>query len=238
MELFIVFIRLFTNLITYNKQLRKAKKLDKAGNVAERDAVVVPLVQKWARYVVSLTGSDTKITVLGAENVPQDSACVFIGNHQGLFDIPLLLGYIEKPKAFIAKAEILKVPILSSWMKLMQCTFLVRNNPRQSVAAMNEAVENAKKGYSLVIFPEGHRSKGGPMQDFKPGSFKLAFRSGLPIVPFTIDGTWHMYEEKGLHAANVTLTIHPPVPTAGITREEQQAIVTRVQQTVKSAITG
>ena len=98
----------------------------------------------------------------GQENIPQDTAVVLIGNHQSYLDIPVLMGYVNKPIAFIAKSEILKVPVLSKAMKLMQCTFLVRTDMKQSVKAMAEAVETIKKGYSMVIFPEGTRSKGGP----------------------------------------------------------------------------
>ncbi len=229
-------IRVFFNLVAQNKKLRQAKKLDKEGKIAERDAMVVPLVGNWARTMIAYTGKDTKVTVNGAENLPKDGVCVFIGNHQSYFDIPVLLGYVNTPKAFIAKAEILKVPVLSAWMKLMQCTFMVRNSPRQSLQAMNEAIENVKKGYSLVIFPEGHRSKGGPMLEFKPGSFKLAFKSGAPIVPFTIDGTYKLYEDHGIDSGEVSITLHPVIPTAGLSREEQAEIPAKVQQIVASAL--
>ena len=229
-------IKVFFNLLSYNKQLKQAKKLDKLGKIAERDAMIVPLVANWARTMISYTGKDTKVTVHGEENLPKDGVCVFVGNHQSYFDIPVLLGYVNTPKAFISKAEILKVPLLSSWMKLMQCTFMVRNSPRQSLQAMNEAIENVKKGYSLVIFPEGHRSKGGPMLDFKPGSFKLAFKSQAPIVPFTIDGTYKLYEDHGIDSGEVTITLHPPISTANLSREEQAEIPSKVQNIVASAL--
>lgn len=236
MKTLIAFIRIIANLLSQNKHLKQAKKLDAEGKIKERDELVVPLVKDWAKFIVSVTGPQTQVTVIGEENIPKDGACVFVGNHQSYFDIPVLLGYVSKPKAFISKAEILKVPILSQWMKLMQCVFLVRNNPRQSIEAMNQAVENVKKGYSLVIFPEGHRAKDGVMQDFKAGSFKLAFRSNAPIVPFTLDGTYHLFEEKGLSSAKVVLTFHEPIATQNLTREEQGAIPQKVQDIVKSAL--
>lgn len=236
MKTIIAAIKILINLISYNKELKHAQKLNKEGKIAERDAFVTPLVQQWAQFIISITGKDTKVTVNGVENIPKDSACVFIGNHQSYFDIPVLLAYANKPIAFIAKSEIKKVPYLNKWMDLMQCTFLERNNPRQSVQAMAEAVENVKKGYSLVIFPEGHRSKGKPMQEFKPGSFKLAFRSEAPIIPVTIDGTSKLYEENGLRSADVRLTIHPPVPTKGLSREEQAAIPEKVRQIIEAAL--
>ncbi|HPX27181.1 MAG TPA: lysophospholipid acyltransferase family protein, partial [Treponemataceae bacterium] len=199
------------------------------------DSLTNDIVRKWARFVVSLTKSD--VEVRGEENIPQDTAVVLIGNHQSYLDIPVLMGYVNKPIAFIAKSEILKVPVLSKAMKLMQCTFLVRTDMRQSVKAMAEAVETIKKGYSMVIFPEGTRSKGGPVIDFKAGSFKLAYKSGVPILPVTIDGTFRLFEEKNkVQSGKVIITVHPPVPTANLTKEEQGLIPDKIRSIVLSAL--
>jgi 1-acyl-sn-glycerol-3-phosphate acyltransferase len=215
--------------------ISRTKKLDRAGRIAERDAIVVPRVLDWGKFVVGLSGAE--VTVTGEENIPTDTSVVFIGNHQGNFDIPLMLGYVNKPKAFISKIEVLKVPLLSDWMKLMQCTFLDRKDMRQSIRAMAEAVETVKRGYSLVIFPEGTRSKGGPVGEFKAGSFKLAFKAGVPIVPVTIDGSWRLFEETGkVKGGKVNITIHPPVPTAGLSKEETAAIPEAIRATIVAAI--
>ncbi|MBP7479549.1 MAG: 1-acyl-sn-glycerol-3-phosphate acyltransferase [Spirochaetaceae bacterium] len=228
-------IRFIVYLVFRNHQLNKAVKFDRQGKIAERDALTNDIVRNWARFVVSLTKSD--VEVRGEENIPQDTAVVLIGNHQSYLDIPVLMGYVNKPIAFIAKSEILKVPVLSKAMKLMQCTFLVRTDMRQSVKAMAEAVETIKKGYSMVIFPEGTRSKGGPVIDFKAGSFKLAYKSGVPILPVTIDGTFRLFEEKNkVQAGKVIITIHPPVPTAGLTKDDQAQIPEKVRSIVLSAL--
>lgn len=228
-------IRFIVYLVFRNHQLNKAVKLDRQGKIAERDSLTNDIVRKWARFVVSLTKSD--VEVRGEENIPQDTAVVLIGNHQSYLDIPVLMGYVNKPIAFIAKSEILKVPVLSKAMKLMQCTFLVRTDMRQSVKAMAEAVETIKKGYSMVIFPEGTRSKGGPVIDFKAGSFKLAYKSGVPILPVTIDGTFRLFEEKNkVQSGKVIITVHPPVPTAGLTKDDQAQIPEKVRSIVLSAL--
>lgn len=231
-------IRIFWYLVKNLDKKRACEKLDKTGDIKARDARIQELVPEWANYMIELMGNKkSTVTVFGKENIPQDSAVVFIANHQGYLDIPVLLGYSNKQMGFIAKAEILKVPILSGWMKLMQCVFLKRNSPKQSIEAMAKGVETVKQGYSLVIFPEGHRSKGGPVQKFKPGSFKLAFRSEAPIVPVTIDGTWHLFEEKGKpNAGDIKVTFHPAIPTKGLTREEQGEIPSKVQKIVESAL--
>ena len=232
-------IRVIFKVIVYmfkkQKLLKEINKIEKAGNEQEVKEKIAPLVIDWAKYCVDATGAQVEVT--GIENVPTDRSVVYIGNHQGIFDIPLLLGYIPYQKAFIAKIEILKIPMISDWMKLMKCVFLDRKNPRQSVEAMHQGMENVKNGYSMVIFPEGTRSKGGPVKEFKPGSFKLAFQAEADIVPVTIDGTWKIYEEhKKINPAKIKLTIHPAVKTEGLNKEELREIPAQVQKIVESAL--
>ena len=231
----IAFFRICGYLIYRRPQLKIAKRLDREGKIQERDEKVREGVAEWARFMVELSGST--VEVIGEEHIPRDTAVVFIGNHQGYFDIPILLGYVNKTKAFISKIEILKVPLLSDWMKLMQCTFLDRKDMRQSVRAMGEAIETVKRGYSLVIFPEGTRSRGGPVGDFKAGSLKLALKAGVPIIPVTIDGSWRIFEATGKFAkTHVRVTLHPAIPTAGLSREEAAALPEHVRSVVVSAL--
>ena len=234
--IFAVF-RFFFYLIVRQGKQRKMFALQKAGNFSERDKLIAPMIRDWAKYVVNLSGKKTTVSVSGQENLPMDRAVVFIANHQSYMDIPVLLGYVKKPMAFIAKVEILKVPFLSGWMNLMQCVFLDRKSPHQSVKDMEGAVEKIKNGYSMLIFPEGHRSKGAAPGVFKPGSFKLAFKSGAPVVPVTIDGTWKLFEGSNrLNPADVFVTIHPPVMTENLSKEEQRELVSRVESTVLSSL--
>lgn len=227
--LLIKIIKIFSWMILQNKRLKKAKKYEKEGNFAERDKIVHNNVPTWARYV--LKQCPAEVEVIGHEKIPQDQAVVFISNHQGNMDIPLMLGYIDKPIAFVAKVELAKIPVLAAWMKLMQCTFMNRKSPRDSVKAMHDAVDNLQKGYSQMIFPEGTRSRGGPHHEFKAGSFKLAFMAKAPIVPVTIDGTWRLLEEKGkFQKGKVTLTIHDPIYTADMSKEEMHALPPKIEE--------
>ena len=219
-------------MIKQNKLKNLAKKYDAEGNIVERDKVVNGIVPVWARYCFEATNST--VEVVGLEKIPSDRAVVFIGNHQGYMDIPALFGYLNKPMTFVAKAELAKIPLLSDWMKLLQCTFIVRNNTRKSIQAIKDAAAGVGKGYSQVIFPEGHRSKGGPHMEFKPGSFKLAFLSKAPIVPFTIEGTYKIFEEKGRLSLgqHVKIMVHDPIETENLSRAEQGEIPARVEKIV------
>lgn len=225
----ILVFRIIFWMLHRNKKLKKAIAADEKGDYAERDRIVQENVPAWARYVFEITHSE--VEVINKEKIPQDRAVVFIGNHQGAMDIPVLLGYTDKPLAFVAKSDLQKIPCLSSWMDLMQCTFLDRKSPRKSVQAMHHAADGVKRGYSQVIFPEGTRSLGGKHETFKPGSFKLAYMTDAPIVPFTLDGTWTIYEKTGhLQKGKVKLIIHDPIETKGLTKEEQQALPARIEK--------
>ncbi len=125
-----------------------------------------------------------------------DEPVLFVSNHQGSFDIPLLLGYIDKPKAFIAKWELRYLPFIGSWMKELGCIFIKRNDFRQTLKAFKGAGEVFKKGQSLVIFPEGTRSRSSKLGEFKRGSLKIALREKVPVVPVTIKGSYKLKGSK------------------------------------------
>ncbi len=181
---------------------------------------------------VKATGST--ITVKGHENVPKEGAVLFVANHQSNFDIGIMLGYIQKEKGFISKEELAKVPILSHWMQEINCVFMDRSDMKKSLKAITDAITHLKNGYSMVIFPEGTRNKGGETKEFKAGSFKPATKAGVPIVPVTIDGSYRIMEanDNRIKGAEVTLTIHPAIPTAELSREETAALPERVRDII------
>lgn len=205
------FMGFWMSLVLLLPKSRKTKKLDEIGETEKRDAMVGKVVPNWARKLIELSGS--RVTVVGAEKLPKDETVLFVSNHQGNFDIPLLLGYIDKPKAFMAKKEMEKMPMVSSWMRYMQCVFMDRDNPRESLKAIKAGAEKLKEGYSMVIFPEGTRSEDGKLKEFKQGAFKLATKSGVPIVPVTISGSKKIMEKGSLkiNPAEVKLFISEPV---------------------------
>lgn len=238
MTIYGALFRQFFILMSLEKKRRKCHKLEKNGLIKERDELVFSIAQTWARNLIKSVGGDkTTITVKGQENIPTDTSVVFIANHQSFLDVPLMLGYAGRQVGFISKAEFSKIPIFADWMRILQCIFLKRNSPKASIKAMSDGVENIKKGYSMFIFPEGHRSKSAEVHDFHPGSFKLAFRAEVPIIPVTINNTYKMYEETGhSQATDLTMIFHPPIPTKGLSREEQREIPARVQSLITESV--
>lgn len=209
---------------------RKAKKNKGVDLYADKVA------SKWARSMVKAAGG--KVTVVGQENIPKDGPIVFVSNHQSNFDIPLLLGYIETKKGFIAKAETKKIPIVGGWMTYMQCVFMDRSNPRAALKAIKEGIAIVKSGHPLVIFPEGTRSADGSVGEFKAGSFKLAMKAEAMIVPVTISGSYDMMRkgQKTIHAAKVTLTISEPMKSTGYESTESYLLREKVQEVIVSKL--
>lgn len=192
------------------------------------------LVHRWALRIIRFGGG--KVVVTGQENLP-DCPAVYIANHQSDFDIPIMLGHVGQTRALMAKKELAKVPGVHLWMVLLDCIFLDREDVKQSVRALMDGVKMVKDGKSITIFPEGTRSKGGPAREFKGGAFKIATRSKAPIVPVTIDGSYHLFEERmRIHPGTVYVTIHPPIPTEGLTKQEQNELPAQVQEIVLSAL--
>lgn len=202
--------------------------------------LVFRITSFWARSIVWMSGS--KVDIEGAENIPKDGPVVFISNHQGDFDIPIFIGYLNKSLGFISKIEVKKIPVIRKWMEYMQCVFMDRSSLKKSAEAIIEGVRILKKGQSLVIFPEGTRSRGDNMRDFKAGSFKLATKAKVPIIPVSISGSYKIMEERGIGsfpfitATRVKVVVAPPVDTKDITREESGLLVDKVHNIIASNI--
>lgn len=198
-------------LLRITPRLFRMKKLPPTLPPEEKDRLVHKTPDFFGKRMVGISGST--VEVKGLEHMPQDRAVLVVCNHQSNFDIPVLMGYLNKPIGFISKAEIKKIPIVAPWMELMNCVFMDRSDRRQSLQAIRDGIQLLKDGHSLVIFPEGTRSKGKEMGEFKTGSFHLAMKSGVPILPVTVDGTYNILEANGnkVKPAHVTLTVSKPI---------------------------
>lgn len=225
------FIYFWIYLLMMTPSLKKVDRLEQEGKIEEHDALASEHVTKWARSLLRLAGA--KVTIKGEEHLPEGAA-VYMANHQGNFDVPIVLGYLEKPKAMMSKIEVKKLPLIRSWMRHIHCIFVDRKNVRQSMNSLNDAADLVKKGYSVCIFPEGTRSKGGPIGEFKSGGFRIATKTGAPIVPVRIEGSFKLMEANGnwIKPAEVTVTILPPVEVQGLSKEEMAELPERVRSII------
>jgi 1-acyl-sn-glycerol-3-phosphate acyltransferase len=211
----------------------KFETLKKKMNQKEIDNYAYKELWGLAKSLVVATGSTVKIT--GEENLPEGS-CVFVGNHQGNFDVLVLAGYVHKPTGFIAKKELETFPLVSYWMKQQHSVFMDREDPRDSVKSILEGVQNLKNGYCMAIYPEGTRSKGPEMGEFKKGAMKLALKAGVPIVPVTINGTYKMFETQNgrkTKPVQVDLVISKPIDTKLLTKEEQNDLSENIKAIIQ-----
>ncbi|MGH4138928.1 lysophospholipid acyltransferase family protein [Clostridium sp.] len=190
--------------------------------------------QKISRHVLKVT--KTCMNVSGIENIPVEH-CVFISNHQAIFDGFALVAYIDKPFGFIAKKEIKKIPLISSWLRSIGTIYINRQSPRESIKTIQEAVEKINGGCSMLIFPEGTRSLNSKMNSFKKGSMKLATKSRTCIVPITIDGSYNVLESSTKVMGNeINMVIHKPIYVNSLSKEEERDLASYVQNIIEDEL--
>lgn len=228
--------KLFKSIADYNPYLKKIDALHNEGRYEEERALIADVTGKWVNDVEKKF--DMHLTIEGRENIPE-GACAFYVNHQGYGDVPTMFKVCEgKQVGFVAKDDAEKLPFIGRWISATQGVFIKRGETREGLKAIKEGADKLKNGYSLIIFPEGTRSHSSNMADFKPGSFKLATKAGVPIVPVTINGSYHMFEDRDVitNGAVIDVIVHPPIETAGMARSEQNQLPERVENIVRSGL--
>ena len=209
--------------------------LEKRGLHERADREVQGMVERWAHRLMRLAGVTVHIT--GQENLPQEAA-VYVANHQGYFDIPIMLTSLREPHGLVAKKEINRLPGVRAWMRHLHCLFVDRSSPRAGAQVILDGEKLLKSGRSVTIFPEGTRSRGGAMHPFKAGAFRIAARAEVPVVPVTIDGSYRIMEANHfwIHPGEISVTIHPAIETKGMSRDALKALPEQVKDTIVSVL--
>lgn len=215
--------------------LKKIQARKKGMGLAEYDALIHSEPQKWATGIMERTKSE--ITVSGLENLPEGPV-LFVSNHEGNFDIPVLLSSIPKPFGFISKKEVKKFPVIPAYMEEMNCVFLDRSDRRSALKSIGDTVEKLQQGHSILIFPEGTRSKGEGLGEFKAGFMRIAKDSGVPIVPIAISGTSEIMEKNDnkVKPGNVAVKILVPFSAEAIAQEDAKSMVAVVRSRIEKAL--
>jgi 1-acyl-sn-glycerol-3-phosphate acyltransferase len=162
------------------------------------------------------------LAVSGLDRVPPEGPVIYMGNHQGNFDIHALCRAIPRRFSWIAKEELFRVPLFGAAMRRAGYIPLDRSDGRKALKSMRLAADRIAAGASVVIFPEGTRTLDGSLLPFKRGAFLLAARAGVPIVPFTINGSMQRNPRNRieLHPGTISVSFAPPIPTAGVPEAE------------------
>ncbi len=192
-------------------------------------------IVSWAFNVVAFI-SGVKRTVIGEENVPKDTAVLYVGNHRSIFDIVLAYPRVPGLTGFIAKKEILKVPSLNTWMIFMDCLFLDRSDLKKGLEMILAAIDKVKNGISIFIYPEGTRNKtDAPLGEFHKGSFKIAQKTNCPIVPVVINHSREILEDHMpfIKSTHVVIEYCKPIVMSELPKEDQKTIDQYVKKIVE-----
>ena len=224
----VLFLILTTPLMLFEAIIQK-----KHPDFHDKSSLAIVL---WAfRVVLFICG--TKIIVKGEENIPKDTAVMYAGNHLSYFDIVISYVRVPRPTGYISKKEIGNIPLLNIWMKHLHCLFLDRDDIKQGMKTILAAIEKAKNGISIAIYPDGTRSKDdNVIQPFKEGSFKVAQKAGIPIIPMTIVNSADIFERHApfIKRTTVILEYGEPIYMDRLDKETQKAIGSYVHSIVES----
>jgi len=176
----------------------------------------------WGKYILLITGC--KVDVEGSKYIETQRRYIFVANHQSIFDIVVLMGYLPIQFRWVAKKELFGIPFFGQSMASIGCIPIDRGRSKSAFRSLMEAARKVRQGRSVMLFPEGTRSRDGRVQPFKAGAFYLAGKSGCPVVPIALLDT-DLVMARGTCTVNpsrMKLVITPPVShgRTGKTRED------------------
>ncbi len=176
-----------------------------------------------------------KVHIEGRENLPQKSeSVVYAPNHNSLIDVPLFYMALGHFPSMMAKKELFKVPLLHGLLVALSCVKIDRKGAHSIVEAVRTGTKMIESGHSIVIFPEGTRSKTGEIGTFKNGAFKIAERTGCAVVPVVIKNDRYLLESAhNLKRIDVWIRFLPPIETKALSEEEQKNLSPMVEALVK-----
>lgn len=201
------------------------------------DIISLRMVQAVFKLMLWITGME--LTVIGEELVP-DEPVLFIGNHRSFFDILITYSRCKNLTGYVAKKEMEKIPLLSTWMKRLYCLFMDRSTPREGLKTILKAIEHVKNGISICIFPEGTRNKGEElsMLDFKDGALKIAEKTGCAIIPMSLNNTAEIFENHfpRITRARVVLEYGAPIYPKELDPETKKRLGSYCQNIIAETI--
>ena len=227
---------LLKDVLKYNKYKKRIDNAKDRGDFEEERRLILECTSTFGDLILNQIGCE--LHVQGQENIPDKGPVVIMANHQSYSDIPVCFAVFTKFQiGFVAKKYLAKAPILGGWMPRIRSVFIENDEPREALKAINKGIDYIHDGFSLVICPEGTRSKGPEMGPFMRGAIKLATKPGVPLIPVSINGTYHMFEETGVaRGAKVGVIVHEPIETAGLSRQEEKALIDKVEKIIRDGV--
>jgi 1-acyl-sn-glycerol-3-phosphate acyltransferase len=193
---------------------------------------VLKLARFWSRIVLGVPG--VKLEVVQRAPLDPRRPYIVMANHASMIDIWAVLLAVPVPFRFIAKKQLGAIPIFGWAMRAGRFIFIDRQNAASARRSIEEAARRIKSGQSVVIFPEGTRTRDGRLNAFKKGGFHLALDSGAEIVPVAIQGSRALMPRGSalMRAGTVRIEIGEPIATAGLRLSDREALATRVRDKI------
>ena len=185
----------------------------------------------WSRLILGTTG--VEVEVRGLERLVPGRTYVFVANHQSIYDIPILFWSLPYQLRIIAKESLGRFPFLGWHLRRTGHMLVDRRRPDRE-AIFEWASRLTSQGLSLIVFPEGTRSRDGRVARFKGGSFYLALEAGLPVVPLSLVGSRHVMLKGRVttYPGDVRLIVHEPIDTQGLARSDAKEFGERVRRII------
>jgi len=219
---------ILTTLGPIQKHRRMIDRARADGCDADEQEWILKAENFWGPKILSHWGVKTERT--DDTEIPPGGV-LFVSNHDGYGDIPAFMDAIrDKQFGFVAKEELMKLPIFAKWIVRIRSIMLLRDDPRIALKVFQEGEDMLRRGFSLVIFPEGSRAKGLETQPFQKGSLRMALRTGVPIVPVATKGSWDCFEGGGYpRPGTIRFHVFPHIETAGLPKSEETALSERIE---------
>lgn len=193
---------------------------------------VTLLSRLWGRLIIRTCG--VRLEIEGLENLAGLKSCILVSNHQSFFDIFAIAGYIPGEPRFVAKKELLKIPVIGYALKHSEHIIIDR---QAGGRAIRHAVDVARAGHTVSIFAEGHRFSDNRIHEFNDGGAWLAILSKLPAVPMAISGSGSFFPRKAMivvPGGKMRMVIGKPISTEGMTSRDREALTQRLEEEVRA----
>lgn len=193
------------------------------------DSIFAKTPRWWASWLLGAAG--VKVVVHGGESLVAGEPRVFMANHVSWFDIPSMIAALPH-YGFVAKRELEKIPLFGAAARAVGVIYIDRDNRKAAFSAYESAAATIRAGHAVLVYPEGTRGYSYALRPFKKGPFVLAIGSGAPIIPVVIHGTIEVNPRTEFRASPGTVHVHllDPIPTAGLSYNDRDALADRVQQ--------
>jgi 1-acyl-sn-glycerol-3-phosphate acyltransferase len=190
----------------------------------------------WGWCMLFATG--IRVQVRGLEKIVLEQSYIFAANHQSQFDIFALLGHFPVQFRWLAKQELFRIPVFGFAMKGAGYIPIDRSDRKAAFRSIDLAADRIRQGTSIVIFPEGTRSLDGKLKSFKKGGFFLAIKSGRPIVPVSITGSYRILAKGTLrvHPGTIQIAVGDPIPTEGLTSRDKDWLISETRRRIQQSL--